>query len=188
MVVVILAGGAPFAAGLPALSGSPDFLDAGPIVVLSPNGVSNAGVITITNEVSIASLQLTSNVQFLGQRWHVVVGYNGSEKIFDYNPDWAVKRILERAILAFRLTQGQPPLSLFNLSGVELPDMASADAAGIQPGDHLVLRPSRVTAGRMRASPTSQFFLAIPLPKSHAPPCLFPAPSDTRRASRLVFG
>jgi hypothetical protein len=80
VVVVMLAGRTPFAAGLPALSVSPDFLEAGPIVVPSPNGVSNAGVITITNEVLIASLQLTSNMQFLGQRWHVVVGYNDPKR------------------------------------------------------------------------------------------------------------
>jgi hypothetical protein len=34
-------------------------------------------------------------VQFFGQRWHLVVGYQGSEKIFDYNPDWTVKIIRE---------------------------------------------------------------------------------------------
>jgi hypothetical protein len=82
-------------------------------------------------------------VQFFGQRWHLVVGYQGSEKIFDYNPDWTVKIIRERAIRAFRLTQCQPPLSLFNLSGAELPDTASTDAAGINAGDHLVLGPSK---------------------------------------------
>lgn len=88
-----------------------------------------------------------SYAQFFGQRWHVVVGYQGSEKIFDYNPEWTVKVIRERAILAFRVTQCQSPLSLFSLSGVELPDMASTDAAGINPGDHLVLGPSKANSG-----------------------------------------
>ena len=88
-----------------------------------------------------------SYAQFFGQRWHVVVGYQGSEKIFDYNPEWTVKVIRERAILAFRVTQCQSPLSLFSLSGVELPDMASTDAAGINPGDHLVLGPSKTDSG-----------------------------------------
>ena len=86
-------------------------------------------------------------VQFFGQRWHLVVGYQGSEKIFDYNPDWTVKVIRERAILAFRLAQCQPPLSLFNLSGVELPDTASTDAAGVNSGDHLVLGSSKANSG-----------------------------------------
>ena len=90
-----------------------------------------------------------SYAQFFGQRWHVVVGYQGSEKIFDYDPEWTVKVIRERAILAFRLTQCQASLSLFNLAGVELPDKASTDAAGINPGDHLVLGPSKANPGTM---------------------------------------
>jgi len=90
---------------------------------------------------------VTSNVQFLGQRWHVVVDYNGTEVIFDYNPRWTVKVILERAIHTFRITQGQPPFSLFNLEGRELPSTAPAEDAGIQPGDRLLLRQSKVKAG-----------------------------------------
>ena len=86
-------------------------------------------------------------VQFLGQRWHLVVGYQGSEAIFDYNPDWTVRTIRERAIRAFRLTKCDPSLSLFNLSGAELSDTASSDAAGINPGDHLVLGPSKADSG-----------------------------------------
>src|SRR5215469_10466621 len=49
-------------------------------------------------------------VQFLGQRWHLVVGYQGSEAIFDYNPDWTVRTIRERAIRAFRLANCDPSL------------------------------------------------------------------------------
>ena len=90
---------------------------------------------------------VASNVQFLSQRWHVVVEYNGNEAIFDYNPQRTVKAILERAIHTFRITQGQPPFSLFNLAGLELPATASGEDAGIQPGDHLLLRPSKVKAG-----------------------------------------
>jgi len=105
-----------------------------------------------------------SYAQFFGQRWHVVVGYQGSEKIFDYNPEWTVKVIRERAILAFRLTQCQPPLSLFNLSGVELPDMASTDAAGINPGDHLVLGPSKANSGTIIGCRASFMWRTAPIP------------------------
>ena len=146
VMLVTLARGAPFAAGSTALSVSPDPFDSDSILVPQPNGASKADIITIANKLSLIG-NPHSNVQFLGQRWHVVVDYNGSERIFDYNPDWTVRRILERAILAFRLTQGQPPLALFNLSGVELPDTASTETAGIEPGDHLLLRPSKVKAG-----------------------------------------
>ena len=105
-----------------------------------------------------------SYAQFFGQRWHVVVGYQGSEKIFDYNPEWTVKVIRERAILAFRLTQCQPPLSLFNLSGAELPDMAPTDAAGINPGDHLVLGPSKVNSGTIIGCRASFMWRTAPNP------------------------
>ena len=103
-------------------------------------------------------------VQFFGQRWHLVVGYQGSEKIFDYNPDWTVKVIRERAILAFRLTQCKPPLSLFNLSGVELPDTASTDAAGINSGDHLVLGPSKANSGTIIGCRASFMWRTAPIP------------------------
>jgi hypothetical protein len=113
----------------------------------------------------IASRQRSySYVQFFGQRWHLVVGYQGSEKIFDYNPDWTVKVIRERAILAFRLTQCKPPLSLFNLSGVELPDTASTDAAGINSGDHLVLGPSKANSGTVIGCRASFAWRAAPIP------------------------
>lgn len=145
VVLVALACGTRSADGLTALSVSRNPLDTGTV---PPSGASKARIITIANTPSsIATLQLISNVQFLGQRWHVVVDYNGSEKIFDYNPEWTVKVIRERAMLAFWLTQGQHPLSLFNLAGAELPDTASTEAAGIQPGDHLLLRPSKVKTG-----------------------------------------
>ena len=81
-----------------------------------------AGSIAPTLRPKVSTQTSYTYVQFFGQRWHLVVGYQGSEKIFDYNPDWTVKIIRERAILAFRLTQCQPPLSLFNLSGAELLD------------------------------------------------------------------
>ncbi len=103
-------------------------------------------------------------VQFFGQRWHLVVGYQGSEKIFDYNPDWTVKVIRERAILAFRLTQCKPPLSLFNLSGVELPDTASTDAARINSGDHLVLGPSKANSGTIIGCRASFMWRTAPIP------------------------
>lgn len=108
VMLVTLGGGTLFVAGSSALSVSPDPFDTGSILVSRPSGASKADIIAKANKLSLAeNPQPTSNVQFLSQRWHVVAGYNGSEKIFDYNADWTVKRILERAILAFRLTQGQ---------------------------------------------------------------------------------
>jgi hypothetical protein len=106
-----------------------------------------AGSIVPTVRPKVSRQTSDTYVQFFGQRWHVVVDYNGTEAIFDYNPEWKVEVILERAIHTFRIVQGQPPFSLFNLAGLELPGTASAEDAGIQPGDHLLLRPSKVKAG-----------------------------------------
>ncbi len=124
-----------------------------------------AGSIAPTLRPKVSRQTSYTYVQFFGQRWHLVVGYQGSEKIFDYNPDWTVKIIRERAILAFRLTQCQPTLSLFNLSGVELPDTASTDAAGINPGDHLVLRPSKANSGTIIGCRESFMWQAAPSPR-----------------------
>ncbi len=124
-----------------------------------------AGSIAPTLRPKVSTQTSYTYVQFFGQRWHLVVGYQGSEKIFDYNPDWTVKIIRERAILAFRLTQCQPPLSLFNLSGAELLDTASSDAAGINPGDHLVLRPSKANSGTVIGCRASFMWRTAPIPR-----------------------
>jgi hypothetical protein len=121
----------------------------GVLVVLAGEERYVGGSTALTLGPKVSRQTSYTYVQFFGLRWHLVVGYQGSEIIFDYNPDWTVKIIRERAILAFRLTQCQPPPSLFNLSGVELSDTASTDAAGINPGDHLVLRPSKANSGTM---------------------------------------
>jgi hypothetical protein len=134
------------------------------LVRLIGEAPSVTGSIAPTLQPIPSRQRLYSYAQFFGQRWHVVVGYQGSEKIFDYNPEWAVKVIRERAILAFRLTQCKPPLSLFNLSGAELPDMASTDAAGINPGDHLVLGPSKVNSGTIIGCRASFMWRTAPNP------------------------
>jgi hypothetical protein len=117
------------------------------LVTLLGEASFGTGSIAPTRHPKVSGKTSYTYVQFFGQRWHLVVGYQGSEKIFDYNPDWTVKTIRERAILAFRLTQCQVPLSLFSLSGAELSDAASTEAAGINAGDHLVLGPSKTNSG-----------------------------------------
>ena len=117
------------------------------LVVLAGKLPFAAGSTALTLRPTVSRRASYTYVQFLGQRWHLVVGYQGSEAIFDYNPDWTVRTIRERAIRAFRLTKCEPSLSLFSLSGTELSDTASTDAAGINPGDHLVLGPSKANSG-----------------------------------------
>jgi hypothetical protein len=134
------------------------------LVWLVGNAPCAASPIAPTLRPKVSRQTSYTHVQFFGQRWHLVVGYQGSEKIFDYNPDWTVKVIRERAILAFRLAQCQPPLSLFNLSGVELPDTASTDAAGINSGDHLVLGPSKANSGIIIGCRATFTWRAAPIP------------------------
>jgi len=117
------------------------------LVVLAGTLPFGAGSTAVKLHPTVSRRTSYTYVQFLGQRWHLVVGYQGSEAIFDYNPDWTVRTIRERAIRAFRLTKCDPSISLFNLSGTELSDTASTDAAGINPGDHLVLGPSKADSG-----------------------------------------
>jgi len=123
------------------------FAELAVLIVLAGMLPFAAGPTAPTLRRTVARRASYTYVQFLGQRWRLVVGYQGSEAMFDYNPDWTVRTIRERAIRAFRLTKCEPSLSLFNLSGTELSDTASTDAAGINRGDHLVLGPSKASSG-----------------------------------------
>lgn len=77
----------------------------------------------------------------------VVVTYNGEDKSIDYKPHDKVKEVLERAMNAFGITNNRHVLSLFTEAGAELPDDESMEAAGITPGEVLVLRQSTVKGG-----------------------------------------
>jgi hypothetical protein len=55
--------------------------------------------------------------------------------------------LLDHAIKAFGISQNPHLLALFNQAGAELQDNQSAEAAGIKPGDRLLLRPSAVRGG-----------------------------------------
>ena len=77
----------------------------------------------------------------------VVVTYNGEDKSIDYKPHDKVKDVLERAMNAFGITNNRHLLSLFTEAGAELPDDESMEAAGVTPGEVLVLRQSTVKGG-----------------------------------------
>jgi hypothetical protein len=77
----------------------------------------------------------------------VTVFYGAESKPFDYSPHEEVKALLARAIAAFHVTSNQHLMSLFTESGVELPDNVSVEAAGVEPGETLVLRQSTVKGG-----------------------------------------
>jgi hypothetical protein len=77
----------------------------------------------------------------------VLVTYNGQEQAITYNPHEEVKAILERALDAFGVQANRHLMALFTEAGAELPDNSSAEAAGIKPGEVLILRPSTVKGG-----------------------------------------
>lgn len=77
----------------------------------------------------------------------VTIIYNGLEKSLEYNPEATVRVLLDHAIKAFGISQNPHLLALFNQAGAELQDNQSAEAAGIKPGDRLLLRPSAVRGG-----------------------------------------
>jgi hypothetical protein len=77
----------------------------------------------------------------------VTIFYGAQSKPFDYNPHEEVRALLARAIAAFQITSNQHVMSLFTESGLELPDNASLEAAGVKPGESLILRQSAVKGG-----------------------------------------
>lgn len=76
----------------------------------------------------------------------VTVTFNGQDKEIPYQPEAAVQALLNHAKEAFGV-QSNHLLSLFTEAGVELADNLSAEQAGIQPGQLLVLRQSTVKGG-----------------------------------------
>jgi len=77
----------------------------------------------------------------------VTVTFNGLDKGIPYEPHAAVQALLDHAKEAFGV-QSNHLLSLFTEGGVELQDAISAQDAGIQPGQLLVLRQSTVKGGK----------------------------------------
>jgi uncharacterized protein DUF2604 len=79
--------------------------------------------------------------------FNVFVVYNGVEKELTVNANQTVQALLNHAIQEFHITSQPHILSLFNESGLELPETAKVSETGIGPGSRLLLRPSRVKGG-----------------------------------------
>ena len=77
----------------------------------------------------------------------VLVFYGGKSEPIDYNPHEHVTALLNHAEDVFRITANRHLMALFTESGQELPDQASIDAAGVKPGETLILRQSAVKGG-----------------------------------------
>ena len=77
----------------------------------------------------------------------VTVTYNGEDKVIGYTPDEKVRAVLDRALDEFRVTANRHLMGLFTEGNAELPDNATMSAAGVRPGELLVLRQSVVRGG-----------------------------------------
>lgn len=78
----------------------------------------------------------------------VTVTYNGNDKVIEYRPDEKVRAVLDRALDEFHVNSNRHLMGLFTEGNVELPDDATMSAAGVKPGELLVLRQSTVRGGR----------------------------------------
>lgn len=78
----------------------------------------------------------------------VTITYNGNDKVVEYRPEEKVRAVLDRALDEFHITSNRHLMGLFTEGNVELPDDATMSAAGVKPGELLVLRQSTVRGGR----------------------------------------
>ena len=78
----------------------------------------------------------------------VFVAYNGVEQKFTVNVNQPVQVLLNHAIQAFHVSTQPHILSIYNASGVELPDQGKLGELGVTPEAHLLLRPSTVKGGQ----------------------------------------
>ena len=81
--------------------------------------------------------------------FEVFVAYNGVEQTFTVNVSETVQVLLNHAIKAFHISTQPHILSIYNSSGVELPDQGKLGEVGVSPEAHLLLRPSTVKGGRV---------------------------------------
>ena len=81
------------------------------------------------------------------RKFKLVVIYNGLERQVLAEEEELVKTLLAAAIAAFGSLPSPHTLSLFTIVGVELDDNKTLRAAGVKPGDKLLLRPSVVKGG-----------------------------------------
>lgn len=80
-------------------------------------------------------------------RTSVQIFYGAEPKSFDYEPHEKVKALLDRAIAEFHITSNQHMMALYTEAGAELSDDVSLEAAGVRPGETLILRQSQVKGG-----------------------------------------
>ena len=99
------------------------------------------------NDVAVAEAQRAEAEEKHPHEFVVFVIYNGVKKKFEVRRDELVQRLLEQARQAFGPIPNAHLLGLFTAAGVELQDAQTIAAAGVKPGEELLLRPSAVRGG-----------------------------------------
>lgn len=77
----------------------------------------------------------------------VTITYNGEDKLIGYTPEEKVRAVLDRALDEFHVAANRHLMGLFTEGNVELPDNSTMSAAGVRPGELLILRQSAVRGG-----------------------------------------
>ena len=81
-------------------------------------------------------------------KFSVTVLFNGVPRAFEVEPEETVQALLTRALHAFGITAQQHTYGLFPVGGTaELSPHLSLKAAGVKPGEELILRPRAVAGG-----------------------------------------
>jgi hypothetical protein len=81
----------------------------------------------------------------------ITVTYNGEDKVIGYAPHEKVREVLDLALTEFHVTANRHLMGLFTEGNTELPDGSTMSAAGVRPGELLVLRQSTVRGGSTQA-------------------------------------
>jgi hypothetical protein len=76
----------------------------------------------------------------------IELNYGGDLKPDAYRPDETIQQEIEHGILVFHLAAQPHQLGLF-LNGVQLDPSQTLQAAGVEPGDTLILRQTVVQGG-----------------------------------------
>lgn len=103
--------------------------------------------IVIDGELTLiaAGIAPDSHLELLKKDIEVI--YNGRTEEFNYKRDELVGDVLRKALERFHVTNNAHLMSLFNAANVELKENQSLGAAGVRPGQTLVLRQSVVKGG-----------------------------------------
>lgn len=81
-------------------------------------------------------------------KFKVAVTYNGLTRDLEVNRRQAMQAVLERALGLFEITDPRNTMGLFDGSNNEYSDLnASVEAAGLKPGQVVILRPRAARGG-----------------------------------------